>query len=71
MVDTFDFSSGHDIRVVRLSLELGSMWEWSLLKVISFPLTQHPLSGGGGKRRKTKELSQQDTEWDLLYNARS
>ena len=32
---TLDFSSGHDLTVVRLSPMLGSHWVWSLLKILA------------------------------------
>jgi len=40
---TLDFSSGHDLRVVRSSPASGSCWAWSLLKILS-PLTLLSLS---------------------------
>ena len=40
-----DFTPGHDLRVMRLSPAFGSLWVWSLLKILSLPLplALHPL----------------------------
>ena len=35
---TLDFTSGHDLRVVRWSPMYGLCWEWSLLRILPLPL---------------------------------
>ena len=38
---TLDFSSGHDLRVLRSSPVTALRWAWSLLKILALPLPLH------------------------------
>jgi len=58
---TLDFSSGNDLKVVRLSPMLGS---WNLLRILSLllPLLPHPVLEGrkeGKKERRKEERKRQ------------
>ena len=72
---TLDFGSGHDLRVVRFSPELGSRltprWAWSLLKILSLPLLlplpparvhTHSLSLKKKKESQSKTQLQKNTK---------
>ena len=57
---TLDFSSGHDLTVVRLSPMSGSTLEFNILSPFAPPPLMHVLSweseGGGGEWEKGIEL---------------